>query len=150
VSKRFHLEPGHYVIIPYSYEKNILIKYFLRLFTENPIEAKNCLPYPAVDPFDSFFQKRNNNNNKNDYNNVGYEYPSTQVASAIKYGWNIDLNTPNLNSNETSPDNDSSPLHTKSKIKTNVAQLKSDIDEKFSRLKSFDAENAIKEKCSMM
>ncbi len=40
VTKRFKLEPGYYLIIPSTYEKNRDAEFMLRVFTEKPIEIK--------------------------------------------------------------------------------------------------------------
>lgn len=40
ITKRFKVEPGHYVIIPSIYDEDHEADFMLRIFTENPIETK--------------------------------------------------------------------------------------------------------------
>lgn len=42
VTKRFRLQPGHYLIIPSCYDENISGEFLLRVYTENPISDCDC------------------------------------------------------------------------------------------------------------
>jgi hypothetical protein len=145
VSKRFHLEPGHYVIIPYSYDKNILIKYYLRLFTENTIEANSCLPYPLTDPFENFFQNNSLLAPQGSDNGGKFSIESPPTQTAMTYGWNVQFNE--------LVEQENARLSIKDRIRSNVAHIKNEIDNNFPYLKGFEVDAkgiAAKEKCSIM
>ncbi len=84
VTHRFRTKPGNYVIIPSCYEANVAGEFLLRIYTENPIDEKNCSVLHTNDPVF-----------KNSYSNDFKSWSNTMTKNISPLNSNINRETRN-------------------------------------------------------